>query len=119
MTFEEIEPFLIKHIKHFLDIGPKERYIFGSNGNESYMVLEIRNSGDTGDMKIHIRRFKNNNQLVIHSRVDFDADEDEMRSASWSRIMPESEEEYFQQSTVEDMCFSYDFYTYMEEILTF
>lgn len=115
MTRPELEVMFRKQIDYFFNCGParKDRDTF--YGLSRLVILTFRSPKDDGNAEVQITYNYHTRRIIFDVVMNFDIQK--TKTSYWVSNIPESEEEYFQESTVKDMYFSWEFYQYLEEVL--
>jgi|AGFT01.1.fsa_nt_gi hypothetical protein len=115
MTRPELEVMFREQIDYFFNCGPARKDRDTNYDLFRLIILTFRTPKDNSDAEVQL------SYNYITRRIIFDIvlkmDDGNDRTSFWVSNIPESEEEYFQESTVKDMYFSWEFYQYLEDIL--
>lgn len=117
---DEIESVIRREIQNFLDRSNKKS-CYQQMQHAGELVLKWRNTLNTANIRfvIHINR-ENVERFKISFILDIvfdDGDSEDDVYNHYELDLPQSEEEYFQMSTISDLGFSWEFYEYITEVL--
>ncbi|EHX8550662.1 hypothetical protein AAGG91_002672 [Salmonella enterica] len=116
MTIPELEVMFREQIDYFINCGParRDRDCYYNQSMSRLIILTFRTPKDDGDAEVQLTYNYHTRRIIFDVSVRYDLMKN--KSAYWVSNIPESEEEYFQESTVKDMYFTWEFYQYLERV---
>lgn len=119
--FDEAERKLIAAINYYLTCGPLNWDEIGVREYDGFIKFKIMKN-ETIELKIELFYNDKNELRTIVWEKDCTTDDDDWGwpiYAEHTTPVPETEEEYFQYSTVYNLVYTFEFFNYIKSVLTY